>query len=185
MLLGVLLATSLAVLAYSDDHSSQIAVSAANEHSRSVLADPAPKKEEEDEYEDLGEVADADPGDDDEEIKASGTKITSETKDKKPATSTATPTSAASTPAATAKPSDAKASDAKTTTSTPAASEKSATTPQAAAPTASPKKASARTKKPAMVNKVVDFAPAANVTFGDDIDDEGNVIWDRTRLHAS
>ncbi|GIL97843.1 hypothetical protein Vretimale_3387, partial [Volvox reticuliferus] len=35
------------------------------------------------------------------------------------------------------------------------------------------KKRSPREKAPAYENKVVDFAPAANITFGDDIDDEG------------
>lgn len=47
------------------------------------------------------------------------------------------------------------------------------------------KSTSKRKKKATLKNQVVGFAPAANVTFGDDIDDEGGLLLGHAGCHVT
>ncbi len=143
-LLGLLLACALAASV----HATQ--VGSGSVRGRSLAAKDKASLDEEDE--DFGEVADADPGDEDEEVKT-GSKTAGEGKKAK----------AKPEPLAEAKP--------------------AAAAPVAAAPVAAPAKTAVkakkkRDKKPAFINKVIEFAPEANITYGDDIDDFG-AGWER------
>lgn len=161
-ILAALLALGLASCALADSTQlEQGSVSGAQQlpsTGRHLLADD----EIEEEDEDFGEVADVDPGDSVEDLKPAKAK-----------TATPATTPAKQAPAATAK-------DAAPAKATPAAESAAAAdskpaatavpTPKVAAPKVSK---SNRTKKETFTNKVVEFAPAVNVTYGDDIDDEG------------
>lgn len=122
---------------------------------------------EEEEEEDGGDVADADPGDTDEEVTKPKTT-------KKKAASAETPAGSSDTTAAsTSGTAAATAAAASSTKGSSGADSKAPATAQAPATDAQPAAKTKKPKKPALVNAVVSLAPAANVTNGDDIDDDG------------
>lgn len=127
--------------------------------SRVLLAD--------EEEEDGGDVADADPGDTDQEVTKPKTA-------KKKAASAETPAGSSDTTAAsTSGTTAATAAAASSIKGVSEADSKAPATAQAPATDAQPAAKTKKPKKPALVNAVVSLAPAANVTNGDDINDDG------------
>ncbi|KAG2452551.1 hypothetical protein HYH02_002788 [Chlamydomonas schloesseri] len=127
------------------------------------------EEEEEEEADEEEEEEEEDAAADDEEAEEEEQATTT---DEKAATTTATKSDAK---AADAKAADAKAADTKAADTKAADTKATEETKPAATETkpAVTKNKRQRVKAPAFQNKIVDFAPSANVTFGDDIDDDG------------